>query len=173
MKYMIIKHLEPFYEENLIFYQLIILIFSSWFKLISHMKPAFIYFIFPNNNYPILPFIVILRYEIQTLKRVTGLSNTSDLWTLMEDRDECHIAIRDSRVGVGWRPHIAWHRKVMLPWTCNISRTSVGNIIVDDSDVVGAAPTEVLEIWQYCWFGCFQFIHWLTALASVTIKWYV
>ena len=39
--------------------------------------------------------------------RDTGLSNASEIRRLMQDRDEWRAAIRDSRVGVGWRPRIA------------------------------------------------------------------
>jgi hypothetical protein len=38
---------------------------------------------------------------VDTLKRDTGLSNTNEIRTLMEDRDQWRAAIRNSRVGVG------------------------------------------------------------------------
>ena len=38
---------------------------------------------------------------VDTLKRDAGLSSTSELKTLMEDRDQWRAAIRDSRAGVG------------------------------------------------------------------------
>ena len=38
---------------------------------------------------------------IDTLRRDTGLSNTDEIRTLMNNRDQWRAAIRDSRVGVG------------------------------------------------------------------------
>ena len=64
-----------------------------------------------------------------TLKRDTGLNSASEIQTLMEDRNEWRAAIRDYRVGVGWRPHIVSH--ILYKWSMIYIIENVHQSIVD------------------------------------------
>ena len=97
---------------------------QPWWPWLAAMLDLILYYFYTLSRRPELTASELFLWEpshrkrtrgrphttfLETLKRDTGLSSASEIRTLMEDGDEWRAAIRDSRVGVGWRPRIASH----------------------------------------------------------------